>query len=339
MTPAAGRPLPIALSMGEPAGIGPDLILALYAQRRTLGIAPFLVYGHADFLRDRAARLGLEIAVEESRPDAAFELFATALPVRTMGGDCPDRPGNPMLETAQIVTNAIAQAVADVRDGKCSALVTAPIHKGVLYGAGFAFPGHTEYLAALRTKDGVTPRPVMMLAHADLRVVPLTIHVPLREVPDLITAELIEETVRIVAHDLGARFGIGAPKLAMCGLNPHAGEGGTIGREDIEIIAPALERMRAQGFDIAGPLPADTLFYPPHWRQYDCVIATYHDQGLVPIKTVAFEEGVNVTLGLDFVRTSPDHGTAFSLAGTGKASPKSMLAALNLAQTMAGAGV
>lgn len=334
MSAASGRPAPLALSMGEPAGIGPDLILQLYARRAALGLKPFIVYGHSGFLKARAKRLGLDIAVGVATPEDAAEIFPHQLPVHDIAGDCPDQPGQPDTATADIVAGAIERAVAHVRAGRCAALVTAPIHKGVLYQSGFNFPGHTEYLAALSAENGHARRAVMMLAHEDLRVVPLTIHVPLRAVPEMVTKELITRTVDIVAGELAHRFAISQPKLAMCGLNPHAGEDGAIGREEIDVIIPALEQLRAKGFDIAGPLPADTLFYPPHWRQYDCVIATYHDQGLVPIKTVAFDKGVNITLGLDFVRTSPDHGTAFGLAGTGKGSPKSLLAALHVARQM-----
>jgi 4-hydroxythreonine-4-phosphate dehydrogenase len=212
--------------------------------------------------------------------------------------------------------------------------VTAQIHKGALYEAGFRHPGHTEFLAALCAENGVEPLPVMMLAHEDLRTVPLTIHVPIKDVPGLISVELILETLRVMDRDLRARFGIARPRVAVSGLNPHAGEGGAIGREEIETIIPALDAARGEGLDVVGPLPGDTLFFPRHWRQYDAVLAMYHDQALIPIKTVAFDAGVNVTLGLPIVRTSPDHGTAFDLAGTGKASTSSFLAAIAMAEHM-----
>lgn len=325
----------LALSMGEPAGVGPDLILDVFARRQELDLPAFLVYGHSDFLKARAKRLGLSVSIAAATPETAAATFAQALPVLSLAGPCPDRPGVPSADTAPLVTGAIAQGVADARAGKVRGLVTAPIHKGVLYGAGFTYPGHTEYLAELCADAGSTPRPVMMLAHGDYRVVPLTIHVPLATVPGLINAALIAETVAIIDRDLRTRFGVSNPKIAVCGLNPHAGEEGGIGNEEDEIIAPALAALRTQGFDLAGPLPADTLFYPPHWRRYDCVIAMYHDQGLIPIKTLAFDQGVNVTLGLPIVRTSPDHGTAFDLAGTGKGSARSLVAALQLADRMA----
>lgn len=323
----SGTLAPLAISMGEPSGIGPDLILRLFSQRAELKLPPFVVYGNAAFLKARAARLAL--AVEFGPADADF---ATTLPVADIDGMVPDHPGEPTPLSGKVVMEAIALAVADTLHGTCRGLVTAPIHKGVLYSAGFKYPGHTEYLAALCATPGNAPRlPVMMLAHEDLRAIPLTIHVPLHEVPHLVTTELLLETTRIVARDLRARFGIAEPRIGIAGLNPHAGEGGTIGREEHDIIAPAIAGLVHEGIRAEGPFPADTLFFPPHWRQYDAVIAMYHDQALIPIKTVAFDEAVNVTLGLPIVRTSPDHGTAFDLAGTGKGSHASFLAAIRLA--------
>lgn len=327
-------PLPLAVTMGEPAGIGPDLILALYAGRQSLALPPFAVFGDAGFLRARAARLGLDIAIETMAGDD-FTGFDAALPVVSVEGSIEDTPGIADPNAAPVVVGAIAAAVRGIRHGRFRALVTAPIHKATLYEAGFDHPGHTEFLAALAAEDEVTPRPVMMLAHDDLRTVPLTIHIPLSKVPGAISGKLIDETVRIVEKDLRERFGIARPRIAVAGLNPHAGEDGTIGLEEVRIIAPALDALRKDGLDVTGPLSADTLFHPPHWRQYDVVIAMYHDQALIPIKTVAFDAGVNVTLGLPFVRTSPDHGTAFALAGTGKASTGSMLAAIRLADAIA----
>ncbi|AEQ51058.1 4-hydroxythreonine-4-phosphate dehydrogenase PdxA [Pelagibacterium halotolerans] len=325
---------PLALTMGEPAGIGPDLIVQLYADRRSLGLPVFAVYGHAGFLAARAARLGLDIEVRAVAAREAAAAFETALPVIDIAGDVDDTPGEPDPNTAPVVVGAIAQAVEAVQAGAFRGVVTAPIHKAALYGAGFEYPGHTEFLAALCAEDDFTPLPVMMLAHDDLRCVPLTIHIPLADVPGQITHQLILDTIRVIARDLAARFGIAAPKIGVAGLNPHAGEDGMIGTEEVETIIPALAALRTEGIDVFGPLSADTLFYPPHWRNYDCVVAMYHDQALIPIKTVAFDAGVNVTLGLPIVRTSPDHGTAFSLAGTGKASPNSMLAAIRLADAI-----
>ncbi|WP_425033442.1 4-hydroxythreonine-4-phosphate dehydrogenase PdxA [Pelagibacterium sp.] len=325
---------PLALTMGEPAGIGPDLILQLYADRRSLGLPVFAVYGHAGFLAARAKRLGLEIEVKAGAPEDAADVFESALPVIDIAVDVDDTPGDPDPNTAPVVVGAIAQAVEAVQSGLFAGVVTAPIHKAALYSAGFEYPGHTEFLAALCAEDDTIPLPVMMLAHDDLRTVPLTIHIPLAEVPGQITHELILATIGVIARDLSARFGIAKPRIGVAGLNPHAGEDGMIGTEEVETIVPALAKLRQEGIDVFGPLSADTLFYPPHWRNYDCVVAMYHDQALIPIKTVAFDAGVNVTLGLPIVRTSPDHGTAFSLAGTGKASPNSMLAAIRLADAI-----
>lgn len=325
---------PLAISMGEPAGIGPDIILSLYARRAELNLPPFITFGHAGFLAARARRLGLSIECVEATPAEAAAIFPRALPVAAIPGDVPDTPGIAAPSAGAVVIEAIARAVAATRAGDCAAIVTAPIHKGALYHTGFAHPGHTEYLAALCAENGVAPLPVMMLAHGDLRTVPLTIHVPLADVPGLVTEKLIRDTLAVMHRDLRQRFGIAAPRIAVSGLNPHAGEGGAIGREEVDIIIPALAAARAAGIDAIGPLPGDTLFYPPHWRRYDAVLAMYHDQALIPIKTVAFDAGINVTLGLPFVRTSPDHGTAFDLAGTGKASSASFEAAIAMASTM-----
>ena len=325
---------PLAVTMGEPAGIGPDLLLGLYAQRRERKLPAFVLFGHAGFLRDRAVRLGLDIDIVETTPEGAAAVFDSALPVVAIAGTVEDRPGELQESAAPLVIEAIARAVQATMTGQCRAVVTAPIHKGALYHAGFQHPGHTEFLAELCAVDGKAKLPVMMLAHEDLRTVPLTIHVPLKDVPGLVTRGLIVDTLRVMAHDLRTRFGIAAPRIAVAGLNPHAGEDGSIGREEVEVIAPALAEARAEGIDAVGPLPGDTLFYPPHWRQYDAVLAMYHDQALIPIKTVAFDAGVNVTLGLPIVRTSPDHGTAFGLAGSGKASPASFAAAIAMADTM-----
>ena len=325
---------PLAISMGEPAGVGPDLILALYARRAELALPAFCVFGHLEFLRARAARLGLDIAIAPVDASGAMHSFADALPVSPVDGLVPDHPGQTSPVSAGAVIRSIEAAVEATLTGACRGLVTGPIHKAALYNAGFRHPGHTEFLAELCAMGGKPKLPVMMLAHGGLRAVPVTIHVPIRAVPDLLTKPLIVETVRVVAHDLKQRFGIAVPQLAIAGLNPHAGEGGAIGREELDIIIPAVTQLQSEGIAVDGPLPADTLFYPAHWAKYDAVIAMYHDQALIPIKTVAFEDAVNVTLGLPIVRTSPDHGTAFDLAGTGRASPKSFLAAIEMADAM-----
>jgi 4-hydroxythreonine-4-phosphate dehydrogenase len=326
--------LPLAISMGEPAGLGPDLIVRLFAKRVELDLPDFVVFGHLDFLRSRAARLGISIDIEASTPASARSMFPTTLPVVPISGLVPDKPGDPTPLSGKVVIESISRAVAATLTGSCSGVVTAPIHKGVLYTAGFKYPGHTEFLAALCAGGGAAPYPVMMLAHEHLRVVPATIHVPYRDVPQLITGELLVTIGRIVDHSLKTRFSIAEPKIAFAGLNPHAGEGGTIGREDLDIVAPAIAALQREGILVDGPLPADTLFYPPHWRHYDAVVAMYHDQALIPIKTVAFEHAVNITLGLPIVRTSPDHGTAFDLAGTGEGSDASFLAAIRLAKQL-----
>ena len=331
----ADNMLPLAVSMGEPAGIGPDLVLRLFARRDELRLPPFILFGHIDFLRSRAARLGLPVALAEVTSQVAVP-FSEMLPVVHVEGLVPDKPGEPTALSGKVVIEAIRQAVDATMTGSCRGVVTAPIHKAVLYTAGFKYPGHTEYLAALTDRDGNPPMPVMMLAHEDLRVVPATIHVPLRDVPGLGTQDLLISTGRIVAHDLRTRFGIAEPRIGFAGLNPHAGEGGKIGTEDFDIVGPAVAQLQHENIHAEGPMPADTLFYVPHWRRYDAVIAMYHDQALIPIKTVAFDEAVNITLGLPIVRTSPDHGTAFDIAGTGKGSEASMLAAFRLADRLTG---
>jgi 4-hydroxythreonine-4-phosphate dehydrogenase len=327
-------PAPIAISMGEPAGIGPDLILQLYAERDALGLPPFIVIGNMGFLAARARRLGLDIAFSALGAREAAAAFPATLPVLHIDGLVPDRPGETSALSGKLVIDAIARAVSETLSGACRAVVTAPIHKAALYGAGFRYPGHTEYLAALCANGGKAPLPVMMLAHEDLRVVPLTVHVPLRDVPGLVTAKLIRDTVLVIEHDLRTRYGIAAPRIGVTGLNPHAGESGTIGTEEKDIIGPAILELQHSGIAVEGPLSADTAFHLPNWRRYDVIVAMYHDQALVPIKTVAFDEGVNVTLGLPIVRTSPDHGTAFDLAGTGRGSIGSMLAALRMADRL-----
>jgi 4-hydroxythreonine-4-phosphate dehydrogenase len=327
---------PLAVTMGEPSGIGPDVILQLFAQRAELGLPPFAVYGTLDFLRASAARLDVPFDLAAVVPGEAANAFAKVLPVVDVPGNVADHPGEPSPLAASAVIGSIERAVAAVLHGECRGLVTAPIQKATLYGAGFKHPGHTEFLAALCANGGMARRPVMMLAHGPLRVVPATVHVPLSTVPGLITTALINETANILEHDLRTRFGIEKPRIGVAGLNPHAGEGGTLGTEDNDVIRPAVEGLKLEGMNIEGPIPADTLFHLPRWKSYDAVIAMYHDQGLIPIKTVAFDEAVNITLGLPLVRTSPDHGTALDLAGTGKASTGSFLAALRMADRLTG---
>jgi 4-hydroxythreonine-4-phosphate dehydrogenase len=247
-------------------------------------------------------------------------------------------PGKPDASSAPAAIASIRRAVADVLDGRAAGLVTNPVAKNVLYRSGFAEPGHTEFLAKLAEEaTGRRARPVMMLWSPELAVVPVTIHLPLRKVPAHLSTDLVTETARIVARDLVVRFRIARPRLVVAGLNPHAGEDGTLGDEDLTIVAPAVERLKADGLNVRGPLPADTLFHPAARASYDVALCMYHDQALIPIKTLAFDHAVNVTLGLPFVRTSPDHGTAFDIAGTGRGDPSSLLAALRLAARLAAA--
>ncbi len=327
---------PLAISLGEPAGIGPDLILQLFADREQLALPPFVVYGQSGFLRQRAQRLGLEIRIMDISLQGTAELPGDRLPVVPIMPENPvaDSPGVPNADGAHLARSAIERAARDCLEGACRALVTGPIHKAALKRIGFAFPGHTEFLAHICSSSGQEPTPVMMLAHEAFRVVPLTIHVPLREVPDMITTDMIVEKASIVERDLRQRLGVERPRIGITGLNPHAGEEGTMGSEEQEIIVPAIARLQEKGIDAFGPLPADTAFYPANWQRADAMVAMYHDQALIPIKTIAFDRAVNVTLGLPIVRTSPDHGTAFDLAGTGTARHHSLLAALRLADQM-----
>jgi 4-hydroxythreonine-4-phosphate dehydrogenase len=327
---------PLALTLGEPAGVGPELTIALWAKRKALGLPAFIAIGDPALLASRARFLKLDIPLAECTAEQATARFASALPVFPTGEVATASPGKPDRTSAAAARAAIERAVDLAGAEKVSAIVTNPIAKSVLYEAGFEFPGHTEYLAHLAARGGgAVPRPVMMIWCEELAVVPATIHVPLKEVPALLSIDLIVETGRIVARELRERFGIARPRLAVCGLNPHAGEEGRIGREEIEIIGPAIERLVQEGIAASGPHPADTLFHPEARKRHDVVIGMYHDQVLAPIKAIAFDRAVNVTLGLPFVRTSPDHGTAFDLAGTGRANPASLLAALKLAERLA----
>src|SRR5262249_29868006 len=270
-------------------------------------------------------------------PRETAAAFTDALPVVALDLAITAEPGRPDASSAPAAIAAIRRAVADVIAGEARALVTNPVAKNVLYKSGFAEPGHTEFLARLPAGSlgRPPPHPVMMLWSPELAVVPVTIHLPLAEVPARLDRDLIETTGRIVDRDLRERFGIARPRLAIAGLNPHAGEDGALGAEDIAVVRPAVDRLRQDGIDARGPLPADTMFHAAARASYDAALAMYHDQALIPIKTLAFDHAVNVTLGLPFVRTSPDHGTAFDIAGTGKADPSSLIAALRLAARLA----
>jgi 4-hydroxythreonine-4-phosphate dehydrogenase len=323
---------PLALTLGEPAGIGLDIAIAAWRRRGELGLPPFYLIADPDHVRRRAARLAISLPVAVVEPAAAPATFPSGLPVVDIGISVSAEPGRPDDSSAPAAIAAIRRAVSDVMGGVAAAVVTNPVAKNVLYRSGFAEPGHTEYLARLAHEaTGRHVRPVMMLWSPELAVVPVTIHLPLRDVPQRLSTALIVETGRITADDLAARFGVARPRLAIAGLNPHAGEDGALGEEDQQVVAPAVAQLRRSGIDARGPLPADTLFHAAARATYDVALCMYHDQALIPIKTLAFDHGVNVTLGLPFIRTSPDHGTAFDIAGTGRADPSSLIAALALA--------
>jgi 4-hydroxythreonine-4-phosphate dehydrogenase len=328
----------LALSAGDPSGIGPEIAIAAFLARNTAAVPPFYLLADPALITARSRRLGLELTIAETTPAHAARVFGDALPVVPLAATCVDSPGRPDPANAAATIEAIDRAVADCLAGEAAAVVTCPIAKKPLYDAGFRFPGHTEYLAHLAARySGVEMMPVMMLAGPDLRTVPVTIHIALAEVPKMLTTALIVETARITAADLANRFGIAKPRLAIAGLNPHAGEGGAMGLEDERVVRPAVDLLRAEGIDAVGPLPADTLFHARARAGYDAAICMYHDQALIPAKALAFDEAVNVTLGLPFVRTSPDHGTAFDIAGKGVARADSLIAALKLARRLANA--
>jgi 4-hydroxythreonine-4-phosphate dehydrogenase len=324
------------MTLGEPAGIGPDLALAVWRKRLELDLPPFYLLADPRYLARRADRMGLDVPIATVEPQTAVAAFASALPVVAIDVAASAEPGHPDASSAPAAIASIRRAVADVMAGAATAVVTNPVAKNVLYRSGFAEPGHTEFLARLvQEATGTALRPVMMLWSPELAVVPVTIHLPLRQIFAQLSAELIADTGRIVARDLAERFRLPHPRLAIAGLNPHAGEEGALGEEDSTIVAPAVARLRAEGIDARGPLPADSLFHEAARASYDVALCMYHDQALIPIKTLAFDHAVNVTLGLPFVRTSPDHGTAFDIAGTGRANPSSLIAALRLAARLA----
>jgi len=327
--------LPIAMTMGDPAGVGPELALRAWLARDAAS-APFFVLADPAALARLACRFSLNVPIVEVAPSEAAAVFDRAMPVAPLAARADAPPGAASPEFAAATIESIERAVTAVKSGAARAVVTNPIAKATLYAAGFKFPGHTEFLGALAEREWrMKAQPVMMIWSPALAVVPVTIHVALKDAPRLLTSELIVSTARIVAADMTSRFGVARPRLAIAGLNPHAGEGGAMGREEIETIAPAIETLRAEGLEVVGPLPADTMFHAAARARYDVALTMYHDQGLIPAKTLAFDSGVNVTLGLPFVRTSPDHGTAFDIAGKGVANPASLIAALNLAALLA----
>ena len=321
------NPKPVALTLGEPAGVGAEISLKAWAELRKE--LPFFLIGDASFVRSVAGDIPVEVI---NRPEQAVEITLRALPVLDHPLPATVQPGIPNAKNAPEVVAMIARAVDLVQKGQACALTTNPIHKKALQdGAGFAFPGHTEFLA---DRAGVE-RPVMMLSAPELRVVPVTIHIALSEVAGSLTEELLEQTIRVTHKALINDLGISYPRIAVAGLNPHAGEGGAMGREEITLISPVLERLRNEGMNLIGPMSADTMFHAAAREHYDLAMCMYHDQALIPIKTLNFSAGVNTTLGLPFVRTSPDHGTAFDIAGKNTADARSLIEALRTAWSMA----
>ena len=328
--------LPIALTMGDPAGISTEITALAWKQRRALDLPPFFVISRKSLFEEYTSVSGQKLALKVIRsPDEAIEVFTDALPVLELPENISVRMGVAEPKTGMMTVRSIEMAVDFVHTKSASSVVTNPINKHVLYQAGFAFPGHTEYLANLAEKWGEeSVKPVMMLASSELRTVPLTVHIPLEDVAKNISFDLIVETARILSNDLKKFFRLQSPRLAVAGLNPHAGENGAMGRAEIDIIEPAIKSLRSEGVNITGPHPADTLFHAAARKNYDVVIGMYHDQALIPIKTLGFDEGVNTTLGLPFVRTSPDHGTAYDIAGKNMANPTSLIEAIKMAHSM-----
>lgn len=323
----------LVVSLGDPAGVGPELIAAAWAAREAALLPPFVVAGGADILAAAAQTRGLSVPIREVfHPAEALDCFDFMLPVLA-GADGEYTPGAPGREGAELALASLTEATELTRRGDCSGLVTAPIAKSLLAEVGFTHPGQTEFVAAA---CGVpADEAVMMLAGPTLRTVPLTVHVALSAVPGLITTDLILRKARIVARALAQDYGLDRPRLAIAALNPHAGEDGRMGHEDAAIIAPAIAQLQAEGIDATGPHPADALFTPRARATYDAALCMYHDQALAPLKALDFDEGVNVTLGLPIVRTSPDHGTAFGIAGKGVADAGATIAAIRMAGEIA----
>ena len=326
---------PLAVSLGDPAGVGPELICEAWARREAEGLPPFFVCGGLGTLVEAASKRGLSFPIGcVENPAEALEMLRRWRGLPVIGDfSAGYHPGMPEETGAWLASESLELAARLTVDGSASALVTGPIAKAELAKVGFAFPGQTEFVAdacGVPAEDAV-----MMLAGPSLRTVPMTVHCALSEVPGRLSVELIVRRSRIVAQALRRDFGIAAPRLAICGLNPHAGENGRMGREEIDIIAPAIAALRAEGIEATGPHPANTLFAPRARATYDVAVAMYHDQALIPLKALDFDRGVNVTLGLPIVRTSPDHGTAFGIAGKGIADPGAMIAAIRMAGEIA----
>lgn len=323
--------VPLAVTMGEPAGVGGELSLKAWLARRS-GSRPFFVLDDPDRLTALACRLGVDVPLREiERPEEAVSLFSSALPVLPVRLAVAPVPGRPDVANAPATIEAIERAVRLAQEGTVAGIVTNPIQKKTLQDAGFRHPGHTEFLAELAGGVEVA----MMLACPQLRVIPVTIHLSLADAVKALDGEAIVRAGRIAALGLRDLFGIARPRLAVAALNPHAGEQGAMGDEERRVIAPAIEALKREGIEATGPAPADTLFHAAARPAYDAALCMYHDQALIPIKTIDFAGGVNVTLGLPFVRTSPDHGTALDIAGTGRADPTSLLAAIDMADDMA----
>ena len=322
-------PLPLAVSLGDPAGIGPEVIGKCWDHRGAFGLPPFVAVGDPRSLS--AVWDGPIVMIDDPRDvDSAFDV---GLPLWPMTAASADRPGEPSVAGAHCSLDALELAVGLARSGAASGVVTGPVSKQQLYAIGFAHPGQTEFVAE---RCGVSPANVaMMLAGPSLRTVPVTTHLPLADVPGVLTAALIEARGRAALRGLQRSFGIAEPRLAVAGLNPHAGEGGALGHEEIDLIIPAIEALRAEGWHVTGPHPADTMFHAAARGRYDAALCMYHDQALIPLKALHFEEGVNITLGLPIVRTAPDHGTAFDIAGQDRADPRAMAAAIRQAQASA----
>jgi len=323
---------PLAVTQGDPSGIGPEIAIKAWLARDAQ-TPPFFLLADPHHIARVATALGLVVPIAQVTPEMATAAFATALPVVPLKAPVIGEPGKPDPQDAPATLESIERGVMLVRSGEASGLVTNPIAKDVLYKAGFHHPGHTEWLGELAERAWNTGplRPVMLIWSELLAVVPVTIHLALTRAIAELTTEAIVETAAITARDYRTRFGVASPRLAIAGLNPHAGENGTMGREDIDIVAPAVAQLQAQGIDAFGPLPPDTMFHAAARARYDVAICMYHDQGLIPAKTLAFDSGVNTTLGLPFIRTSPDHGTAFDIAGKGIANESSLIAAIALA--------
>ncbi|AGF74348.1 4-hydroxythreonine-4-phosphate dehydrogenase [Bartonella australis AUST/NH1] len=327
---------PLVVSGGDPAGIGPEIAIKAWNKRNIRSIPPFVLLADPEIIRSRARFLQIKLEVDYVFTGDLAKNFQIALPVMPLKNRQNCQPGFPLVSNSAGIVEAIERGVQLIQSGRARALITCPIAKKKLYDAGFKFPGHTEFLSYLsRQASNKQYHPVMMLSGPRLRTVPITVHIPFNEVSAYLTHSLIVQTALITESALRTQFAITSPRLAVAGLNPHAGENGAIGKEDIEIIAPAIEYLKKKGLNIVGPLPSDTMFHERARQTYDVALCAYHDQALIPVKTLDFDTTANVTLGLPFIRTSPDHGTAFDIANKGIASPESFIAALTLADQLA----